>query len=171
MACAPPQEEIALETFKPSMDWAHELGPSLLWIGQAWAISAVVTMVLLVVLARYTVWGRQYWRITGDYFKGGRAWVHGSGWRCCCSPRSSRFGLTSCSATTATTCSHPCRSPSRSAGAGNEEIRQSGIHGFWQAIIIFAILATIYISRVMLDIYFTQRFIIRWRVWLTDRLT
>ena len=32
--------------------------------------------------------------------------------------------------------------------------------GFWQAIIIFAILATIYISRVMLDIYFTQRFII-----------
>jgi len=57
------------------------------------------------------------------------------------------------------------------AGGGNEEVRRSGIQGFWQAIIIFAILATIYISRVMLDIYLTQRFIIRWRVWLTDRLT
>ena len=36
---------------------------------------------------------------------------------------------------------------------------------------MFAILATIYISRVMLDIYLTQRFIIRWRMWLTDRVT
>ena len=36
---------------------------------------------------------------------------------------------------------------------------------------VFAVLATIYISRVMLDIYLTQRFIIRWRTWLTDRLT
>ncbi len=35
----------------------------------------------------------------------------------------------------------------------------------------FAILAAIYISLAMLDIYLTQRFIIRWRTWLTDRLT
>jgi putative ATP-binding cassette transporter len=50
-------------------------------------------------------------------------------------------------------------------------MRADAIRGFWNALIIFGILATIYISQVMLDIYLTQRFIIRWRTWLTDRLT
>ena len=27
-------------------------------------------LVVLALLARYTTWGRQFWRITGDYFKG-----------------------------------------------------------------------------------------------------
>jgi putative ATP-binding cassette transporter len=35
----------------------------------------------------------------------------------------------------------------------------------------FSVLAVIFIARVVLDIYLTQRFIIAWRVWLTDRLT
>ena len=50
-------------------------------------------------------------------------------------------------------------------------MRADAIRGFWNSLIIFAILATIYISQVMADIYLTQRFIIRWRTWLTYRLT
>ena len=57
------------------------------------------------------------------------------------------------------------------AGAHNVAQRNSGIHGFWVAIGIFCILATIHIGRLVLDTYLTQGFIIRWRVWLTDRLT
>ena len=30
----------------------------------------MVTLVVLALFARYTTWGRQFWRITGDYFKG-----------------------------------------------------------------------------------------------------
>jgi putative ATP-binding cassette transporter len=56
-------------------------------------------------------------------------------------------------------------------GAGEDAIRADAIRGFWMALGIFAILATIYVSLVMLDLYLTQRFIIRWRTWLTDRLT
>ena len=56
------------------------------------------------------------------------------------------------------------------AGADNAEVRDSGIHGFWTAILTFGIIATIYVGRQLVDIYLTQRFIIRWRVWLTDRL-
>ena len=42
------------------------------WCGspEAWAIAAVCTLVVLVLIARYTVWGRQFWRITGEYFNG-----------------------------------------------------------------------------------------------------
>ena len=59
-----------MEPYKPSLDWGNELVPSLLWILKAWAISAALTLIVLVLLARFTVWGRQYWRVTGDYFTG-----------------------------------------------------------------------------------------------------
>ncbi len=165
------QEEAALENFKPSLDWAHELVPSVLWILKTYAITAVLSLLVLVVLARFTVWGRQYWRITGDYFKGRKsigvwAWVAVLLLSTIISVRLdvllSYYGndlFTS------------LQVAFQGRGADNDEMRESGIHGFWMALVVFAILATIYISRVMLDIYLTQRFIIRWRMWLTDRLT
>ena len=43
---------------------------SALWLAKAWAIAMIVTLVALALFARYTTWGRQFWRITGDYFRG-----------------------------------------------------------------------------------------------------
>src|SRR6185437_11151077 len=54
---------------------------------------------------------------------------------------------------------------------GDDALFQSGKDGFWGSIITFSILATLYIARLMLDLYLTQRFIIAWRVWLTEHLT
>jgi len=160
-----------LENFKPSLDWAHEFVPSMLWILKTYAITAVLSLLVLVLLAKFTVWGRQYWRITGDYFKGRKsigvwAWVAVLLLSTIISVRLdvllSYYGndlFTS------------LQVAFQGRGADNDEMRESGIHGFWMSLIVFAILATIYISRVMLDIYLTQRFIIRWRMWLTDRVT
>ncbi len=47
----------------------------------------------------------------------------------------------------------------------------SGIHGFWMSLVIFSVLAILYVIRFMADIYLTQRFIIAWRMWLTAHLT
>ncbi|WP_275296952.1 SbmA/BacA-like family transporter, partial [Mycolicibacterium sp. CBMA 361] len=56
--------------------------------------------------------------------------------------------------------------------AGHDEaVKASGAHGFWTTIGIFSLLATLHISRIMLDLFLTQRFILAWRAWLTDRLT
>ena len=55
--------------------------------------------------------------------------------------------------------------------AGNDKVKNSGIHGFWMSIAIFCVLASSVHRPVMLDIYLTQRFIIAWRVWLTGHLT
>lgn len=158
----------------PSMDWGHELVPSLIWIAKAWGgISAVLSLIVLFfLLAKYTVWGRQYWRITGDYFKGRQSivtwiWVGVLLLSTIISVRLDVL-LSYYSNDLYTSLQVAFQG---GAGGGNEEVRQSGIHGFWAALILFGILATIYISRVMLDIYLMQRFIIRWRVWLTDRLT
>ena len=57
-----------METFTPSLDWSQELVRSLLWVAKAWAISAVLLVVSLALLARLTGWGRQFWRVTGAYF-------------------------------------------------------------------------------------------------------
>jgi putative ATP-binding cassette transporter len=153
------------------LDWGNELVPSLLWILKAWAISAPLTLIVLVLLARFTVWGRQYWRVTGDYFTGRSAvklWV----W----------LGVLLLSVMISVRISvllsyfsndlYTSLQVAFEATSANEEVmRADAIRGFWNALIIFGILATIYISQVMLDIYLTQRFIIRWRTWLTDRLT
>jgi putative ATP-binding cassette transporter len=153
------------------LDWGNELVPSLLWILKAWAISAALTLIVLVLLARFTVWGRQYWRVTGDYFTGRSAvklWV----W----------LGVLLLSVMISVRISvllsyfsndlYTSLQVAFEATSANEEVmRADAIRGFWNALIIFGILATIYISQVMLDIYLTQRFIIRWRTWLTDRLT
>ena len=160
-----------METFTPALDWANELIPSVLWILLAWAISATLTLLALVLVARFTVWGRQYWRITGDYFKGHQsigvwAWL------------GTLLLSTMISVRIMVLLSYQgndlfeaLQMAFTARGAGNEAARQVAISGFWQSLIVFGILAAIFISRALLDIYLTQRFIIRWRTWLTDRLT
>ena len=160
-----------MEPYTPSMDWGAEFVPSMIWILKAWAIAAVLTLVVLLLLGRFTVWGRQYWRVTGDYFRGRssmRIWA----W----------LGVLLLSVMISVRINvllsyfsndlYTALQKAFEAYAANEtEIQNEAIDGFWFALIIFGILATIYISQVMLDIYLTQRFIIRWRTWLTDRLT
>jgi vitamin B12/bleomycin/antimicrobial peptide transport system ATP-binding/permease protein len=160
-----------MDKYTPSLDWGHELIPSLLWTLRAWGISAVCVLVALVLLARFTTWGRQFWRVTGDYFKGRQSisvWV----WL------GALLLSTMISVRLDVLLSYysndlysALQTAFSGAGAGDEAVKSSGVRGFWIAIVTFAVLATVYIARFMLDIYLMQRFIIRWRVWLTDRLT
>ena len=160
-----------MEPYEPSMNWGGELVPSLLWILKYWAVSGSIAMLVLVLLARFTLWGRQYWRITGDYFKGRAAvkvWI----WLAVLLMLAmvlvrinvliSYFGNDLYSA---------LQVAFEATSAGEEAMKADAMAGFWFSLIIFAILATVYISTVMLDIYLMQRFIIRWRTWLTSRLT
>jgi putative ATP-binding cassette transporter len=59
-----------METFTPSLDWGDELITSVLWVAKAWVIGAACMFVALALLGRFTTWGRQFWRVTGEYFKG-----------------------------------------------------------------------------------------------------
>ncbi|MDT5018894.1 MAG: vitamin B12/bleomycin/antimicrobial peptide transport system ATP-binding/permease protein, partial [Mycobacterium sp.] len=160
-----------METFKPSIDWGNELIPSLIWIAKAWAISTICVLIVCVLLARFTVWGRQFWRVTEGYFKGRES-----------VPVWALFGVLLLSVVAGVRLDvllsfygndlySALQIAFQGAGSGNEAVKQSGVRGFWFSLVIFAILATIHVVRTMLDIYLMQRFIISWRVWLTDRLT
>jgi len=159
-----------LEKFRPSIDWGSELVASLWWILSAWAISAVGVLVIAGVVIRYSTWGQRFWRITGDYFTGtasARVWA--------------MFAVLLLSVIASVRIEvllsyynndlySALQVAFQGAGAHNAAQRSSGVHGFWVAIGIFCILAAIHITRIVFDTYLTQRFIIRWRVWLTDRL-
>ena len=59
----------------------------------------------------------------------------------------------------------------QAAFSGEGAAKDAAIRGFWVAILILAGLIVADVVRTLLDIYLMQRFIIRWRVWLTHRLT
>jgi vitamin B12/bleomycin/antimicrobial peptide transport system ATP-binding/permease protein len=156
--------------FKPSIDWGNELFASVLWVLHGWGISAVCLAVIGFLAVRYTSFGRQFWRITGDYFTGAasvRVW--------------GMFALILLSVMVlvrievlTSYAAHDWFSALQVAlgpGAHNVAARDSGVHGFWAAITVFFVLAAVLVARMVLDTYVTQRFIIDWRVWLTDRLT
>jgi len=156
-----------METFTPSLNWGDELITSLLWVAKAWAIAAVCTLVVLALLARFTTWGRQFWRITGDYFtvrQSIRVWAL-LGVLLLSVMIDVRLGVLF---------SYQINDQfSALEGAFDDErgANQSAIEGFWAAMVVYVGLAVTDIIRNLLDVYLMQRFIIRWRVWLTQRLT
>lgn len=160
-----------VEMYKPSLDWANELSHSLLWAGKAWVITAVATGIVLVLLARYSTWGRQFWRVTGGYFRGRDSLVVWAWLGVLLFSTLIAVRLDVLLSYFSNDLYSSLQVAFAGAGAGNDEVRDSGINGFWAAIVTFMLIVVLYISRQLIDIYLTQRFIIRWRVWLTDRLT
>lgn len=157
--------------FSPSLDWGAELAVSLVWIAKVWVYTAVPTMLVLVLIAKFTTWGRQFWRVTGGYFTGPesvKVWL----WL-------SALLLSVISGVRLQVLfsyySNDLMSAAQTAfegmGGGNDAVKQSGVDGFWWALIHFGILATVHVARVMLDLFMMQRFTLAWRAWLTDRLT
>ena len=156
-----------METFTPSLNWGDELITSLLWVAKAWAIAVLATLVVLALTARYTTWGRQFWRITGDYFKGRQS-----------IPVWALFGvlmlLVMVDVRLTVLFSYQSNdqfSALQAAFEGEGVAKEVAKAGFWWAILILAGLIAADVIRSMLDVYLMQRFIIRWRVWLTHRLT
>lgn len=157
--------------FTPSLDWGAEWLVSLLWIAKAWAIAAVATLATLALIFRFTTWGRQFWRITGAYFTG-RASVKIYVWL------AAMLFLVIISVRLNVLMSYYSNDMLTSfqviatgIGGNDEAVKNSGKAGFWLAMLVFSVLVTIYVARVMLDLFVAQRFMLAWRAWLTDRLT
>jgi putative ATP-binding cassette transporter len=158
------------EKFVPTLDWGNELLTSLVWIAKGWAIAAVCTLVILALLVRFTSWGRQFWRVTGNYFTGRssvKVWLWLSVLLLSVIAGVRIDVLLSFQGSDMSTSFQVI-----AAGLmGNDDAKRSGAQGFWLSMLVFTVLATIHVVRVMLDLFLMQRFMLRWRAWLTDRLT
>ncbi|HEX3283274.1 MAG TPA: ABC transporter ATP-binding protein/permease [Mycobacterium sp.] len=154
------------ETFTPSLVWGDELIASALWVAKASVFAAIGIVVAGALLARYTTWGRQFWRITGDYFKGRESipvWA-------LLVVLLVLVMIDVRLSVLFTYQSNDQFSALQAAFAGEGEAKDIAIKGFWVAMLILAGLVTAKVTRTLVDTYLMQRFIIRWRVWLTHRL-
>lgn len=157
--------------FKPSINWSAAPVDSLRWLVIAWAISAVCVFAALLVFRYLTPWGRQWWRITRGFFVGARSvrvWLM-LGVLLLSVLLSVR--LTVLLSYQGNDLYTAVQKAVQGMAADDNTVKQSGVHGFWMSLVIFSVLATLYITRYMVDIYLTQRFIVAWRVWLTAHLT
>jgi putative ATP-binding cassette transporter len=153
-----------MNTFRPSIDWSHELMASTVWVLQVWVITASCLLAVLVIVGRTTEWGRQFWRVTGDYFKGGQS-----------APVWTVVGLLLLSAIVVVRINVLLSYYANDLFSAlqvtfqPDSTRTTGIHGFWSTIVVFAVLALCYVARTLADLYLTQTFIMRWRIWLSER--
>ncbi|MGV9710116.1 ABC transporter ATP-binding protein/permease [Gordonia sp. NPDC003424] len=155
-----------------SIDWAHEIWASLKWIGIVFVIASVGLLLIGYLLARFTLWGRQYWRITGGFFTDPStrvgAWVlvavllalTVSGVRL-----SVLFSYQGNDMFTA------LQTAAEGFSSGNAEALDAGKSTFWGAMGIFGILATIHVVRTLVELYLGSMFEIRLRQYMTTRNT
>jgi putative ATP-binding cassette transporter len=141
-----------------SLDWSTEWFTSLVWILGVFAATAVGCAVLVALLARYTVWGRQFRRLAFAYFS-----PRGEGgWR----PLASvLLILLLAIASVRLSVLFSYRSNEMYTALQNLDVPT-----FWATIGIFAVLATIHVIRALIEFYVQQALVIRWRVWLNDRV-
>ena len=169
-ARVPVSGDLAVETFTPSLDWSNEAVHSLLWVARAWLLAAVPLMLALFLIAALHPMGPG---VLGDHrrvFQGpSRAFRRGGCLGCCWSSVMVSVRLSVVLTYYNNDQYSALQVAFEGSGAGNEAVKNSGIRGFWFSIVVFLVLLVVYISQILLDIYLTQRFIVRWRVWLTER--
>ncbi|BEV71747.1 ABC transporter ATP-binding protein/permease [Paludibacterium sp. THUN1379] len=138
------------------MDWHQELLASGWWLLKAYAIAAVLFVGSVALLARFTEWGRQFWKLTGHYF----------------SPRHHpktlmRLALILLITLMAVRVNVLFSSWYNSFYTAMQQLNQSA---FWREMGVFCVLATLHVVRSLLDFFINQSFSIHWREWLNERL-
>ncbi|PLC51864.1 ABC transporter ATP-binding protein [Pollutimonas subterranea] len=127
-----------------------------MWLVQAYLITVVLSAATVWGLARFTVWGRQFWSLTAAYFLPRRDWR----------PLATLLlilFLTLCAVRLDVLLSDWSNTMYTS-------LQNLDSTGFWRAMVLFAILATVHVLRVLIEFYVQQAFTIRWRVWLNEEL-
>ena len=138
------------------MDWSHELLNSMFWIIKAFAISTVMGIAAGTVLIRSTVWGRQFWQLTGAFF----------------SPRQNLkiLGLLLLILLLTLGAVRVDLLLAHWSNGMYTSLQRFDAPAFWASVLLFAILASIHVVRTLIDFYIRQVFVIRWREWLNEQL-
>jgi putative ATP-binding cassette transporter len=154
-----------------SRDWAHELVTSLIWLSWVFPLTLVVSVVGIGILLAATRWGRQFWQISGAYFRGRGAWKV---WALAALV----LFLSIFAVRLSVLISYWSNDFYNSLQFGAQAIATRDEAGlsrseafFWSSLGLFGILATIHVVRALVNYFVGQAFDIRWRLWLTDRVT
>lgn len=138
------------------MSWNNALIESSLWLVKAYAITLVLAAASVWGLARFTVWGRQFWALAAGYFSPRHSWRP-------LATLALILFLTLCAVRLDVLFSDWYNTMYTALQKLDE-------NGFWGAMLLFAVLAGFHVVRSLFDFYIQQAFTIRWRVWLNEKL-
>jgi vitamin B12/bleomycin/antimicrobial peptide transport system ATP-binding/permease protein len=140
------------------LDWSTEWLTSTVWIIAVFVATTIGCSLLIVLLTRYTIWGRQFSRLAFPYF-----FPRGDdGWRpllnvllvLLLAIMSVRLSVLQ----------------SYWFNGIYTALQQLDAPTFWRFMGIFGVLATVNVAQALLAFYVQQALVIRWRAWLTDRV-
>jgi putative ATP-binding cassette transporter len=137
------------------MNWNQELLNSAVWLAQAFVITLLVFGGVMALLARTTVWGRQFWSLSGAYF----------------SPRRSVRPLLGVALMLLFALFSVRMNVLFSFWYNGfySALQAMEQPGFWFHIKLFSVLATVHVVRALLSSYIRGAFAIHWREWLNER--
>jgi len=139
------------------MNWHQALQESLRWLAIASFITLVCFTAAATLAVRCTRWGSQFWQLAGPYFSFRRSWRP-----------LLVFALLLVLTLFSVRLNVLFSFWYNGFYSALQGLDQST---FWYMLGVFAVLATIHVLRSLFTFYVTQAFSIRWRVWLTERLT
>lgn len=139
------------------MNWSQQALESLIWIGRTYLLALAGSLLVGAALVRLTGWGRQFWRLAGEYFAPRRDWR----------PLLMAAGVL----LLATAGVRLNVLLSYWNNGFYDAVQALDAPKFWFSMQLFALLATLHVARVLLNYLLSQAFDIRWRTWMNERLT
>jgi len=127
-----------------------------IWLLQAYCITLALAALAVWGLARYTLWGRQFYRLTAGYFSPRRSWRP-------LATLAFILLLTLCGVRLQVLFSDWYNTMYTA-------LQKLDSAGFWMAMALFGILAILHILRSLLDFYVQQAFTIKWRTWMNEQM-
>lgn len=139
------------------MNWNQEIVNSVIWLTKAFAITSAGFVVVAWLLAHYTRWGRQFWRLAWPYFTPKRSWK----------PLLT-VALVLLLALFAVRMNVLFSFWSKDF---YDAVQALDASKFWLFMGLFGILASIHVVRELFTYYVQQSFEIHWRTWLNEKLS
>ncbi|MFN7351896.1 MAG: ABC transporter ATP-binding protein/permease, partial [Burkholderiales bacterium] len=135
----------------------QEIVNSVIWLTKAFAITSAGFVVVAWLLAHYTRWGRQFWRLAWPYFTPKRSWK----------PLLT-VALVLLLALFAVRMNVLFSFWSKDF---YDAVQALDANKFWLFMGLFGVLASVHVVRELFTYYVQQSFEIHWRTWLNERLT
>ncbi|MFN7849737.1 MAG: ABC transporter ATP-binding protein/permease [Burkholderiales bacterium] len=139
------------------MNWNQEIVNSVIWLTKAFAITSAGFVVVAWLLAHYTRWGRQFWRLAWPYFTPKRSWK----------PLLT-LALVLLLALFAVRMNVLFSFWSKDF---YDAVQALDANKFWLFMGLFGVLASIHVVRELFTYYVQQSFEIHWRTWLNEKLS
>lgn len=155
-----------------SIDWGNEIWESLKWMGLVFAISLLGLLLIGFLIARFTAWGRQFWRVGGGFFTDPATRVLAWGLVVVLLALALiGVRLTVLLSYWSNDLYTSLQNGAEALAKGDSAATDIAETAFWNAIWLFILLAGLHVIRTLVEIYVGSAFEIRFRTWMTEHVT